>query len=176
MWQYNYTNELYHYGVKGMKWGVRKKIQEYRSNRASRNIEKIQAMRKYNKDYVKSLDNESKIKYARNTKKLNKALAKNKSYNDVAEVTNKYLIAKNKAVKDKNYKQSNEYKKAKVEYGEQMVRTSILGVQGNRRVSELKNRGYSEKTATGRVVAEQILTGVALGAVAATTIIATKDM
>ena len=28
MWQYNYTNELYHYGVKGMRWGVRRARRE----------------------------------------------------------------------------------------------------------------------------------------------------
>lgn len=34
MWEYRYSDELYHYGVKGMKWGVRKK-QDHKSGRTS---------------------------------------------------------------------------------------------------------------------------------------------
>ena len=38
MWTYNYTNELYHHGVKGMKWGVRRA--EKKAARAERRAQK----------------------------------------------------------------------------------------------------------------------------------------
>ncbi len=35
MWKYTYSSELYHYGVKGMKWGIRRSKEELRYNRNS---------------------------------------------------------------------------------------------------------------------------------------------
>lgn len=35
MWNYNYNNEMYHYGIKGMKWGVRRSKEELRYDRYS---------------------------------------------------------------------------------------------------------------------------------------------
>ena len=35
MWRYRYPEELYHYGVKGMKWGVRRSKESLRYNKSS---------------------------------------------------------------------------------------------------------------------------------------------
>lgn len=49
MWIYNYNNELYHHGVKGMKWGHRKASKEQkRLKKAQRHINYINALQRDN--------------------------------------------------------------------------------------------------------------------------------
>lgn len=78
MWKYNYTDELYHYGVPGMKWGHRKN----RSIIATRNAYK-QARKEETKARVKRAfssstylaGGENRRKAAINTNRIKKASA-----------------------------------------------------------------------------------------------------
>ena len=74
MWSYNYTpsNELYHYGVKGMKWGVRKDV--YKSmSRADRKMTR-QIHRRNQRAGYKSLKKDYNSVYGRMINSQNDAM------------------------------------------------------------------------------------------------------
>jgi prenyltransferase beta subunit len=65
MWEYNHTDELYHHGVKGMKWGVRKARQaeaDLRSKKSAYKKAKKAYDESYNKAYNKAIAAYSPIK------------------------------------------------------------------------------------------------------------------
>ena len=60
MWQYNYSNELYHYGVKGMKWGVRKKYYKSYMDR-DRIIKRGTSIQNISKNEARDLNRNSPV-------------------------------------------------------------------------------------------------------------------
>lgn len=113
MWTYNYNNspELYHHGVKGMKWGVRK------ARKATIKVLEAKKRRdktKYNMDRIRDMVDQKGDPRDKTKARLEKR--NSYKYNDAK---NSYKIARQKAKLDPDYKNSQEYKQALSSYGKE---------------------------------------------------------
>ena len=172
MYNYAYEAELYHYGVKGMKWGVRRK--QIKDAKSDRNINQIETMRTANKMMLDAKNKMAEAKYSGgrtnvrdnfinrtldkyDANTLKKTKARNKVDYDLTELYNKYSVAKQKAKKDKTYKKTEEYKKARKEYGQSVVDRFLLGDSAYIRIHTDLNAGESARVAYGKEIAMNAL-------------------
>lgn len=146
-----------------MKWGVRRA--QKRVARADKNIGRLTTLKKNNKNVYNTMQSEARTKYANKAKKLTKVSANNKAAYDRTETINNYAIARQKAKKDPSYKKSEEYIKAKNKWRKQYTQDVVYGDFGSQRIDSLKNRGYSDKKAKGRVMAETVLASIGASAI-----------
>lgn len=131
------NDELYHYGVKGMKWGVRKAGQaiknagsNIKANAKKKRVQKADADIRYaeykkarDKLYYDYLKNDAKIRRMESSKRF--ARIKDVIYDwkiDEIEtkankdnIRNDWDIARANAKKDKSYKRTEEYKKIRTD-------------------------------------------------------------
>ena len=159
------STEMMHYGVKGMKWGVRRK--QIRDAKADRNIGRTTTERTANKMLLDYRNKSAEARYyggrtkikdswlnrkldAADEKSLHRAKARNKALYDLGELSDAYSVARQKAKKDKSYKQTDEYKNARNQYGKAYVQRMLFGDEAYIQGQSAINEGKSKRAAAGR--------------------------
>lgn len=108
---YQYPDYLLHYGVPGMKWGVRRKITEYgtpkKNYRSSRRNDKRD--RKIAKEYARVLNTRDRVNGNKVYKQFNNEVKSSKAYKDYERSIKKQLktgeYTKDDYVAEVNYSQ-----------------------------------------------------------------------
>ena len=116
MWAYN--NELYHFGILGMKWGQR------RINRLSSKIEKS---KKIGKEDIKELKEISKY---HNNKDINKDISRSKQITNNQVIKMKQKQNKIKSKMDSQYSEGTQKAVSKISTGKSIIETMLMGSYG----------------------------------------------
>ena len=101
MWKYTYQDELYHYGIKGMKWGVRRTAEQLRHiTKSVKSLYDSHKAKKRAKEEAATAKKRSKITNPKKltTEELNariKRLQLEKDYNDLVKDTDSTRKGKN---------------------------------------------------------------------------------
>lgn len=182
------TNELYHYGVKGMKWGVRKKrpenverartaLKSAKDARTAAGVNKRIAQGQYNDAFNRASRYSERHPVSQFVSKKNR-LESDKLW-DEAENRGKASNAADRAYKqaNKKYKQAKQaYSDAKTsarynKYGldvnntDHVINVSVYGYKGAQRIkNRMEKKGMSDLSAslieTGRQTATGVLAGL----------------
>ena len=131
MWQYTYSDELRHYGVKGMKWGVRREI----GTRA-----KAGAM--YERLIKTQTKRMNKLEKMKSTKGLTNR--QNKNLKDLKKTTEDFIKKRNTLIKDISEKDIEKGRRAinamqLLGAASSIPQTAAL-IKGNRILEREKNR------------------------------------
>lgn len=136
---YYNNNELYHYGIKGMKWGVRKKIQQGVSN--------IQRRKHYNKDG--SLNTAGRIQKAQD-RYANDVLKTLKTYSKARSTEKTKYKSSEKTKTDKKT-----YRKEKWSANKKLVKNYL---DDGRRYRENVKKSYNKGLQDSKFVSDRAFT------------------